>query len=84
MMGLGLVYPIGAVLQGWIANHVWVRAVTVAGAVALLAVLVGLSLVWPGTFTAMGDPDRGLGPAGPLSVAPLGPPLLDPLAEEPP
>ena len=40
MMGLGIVYPIGAVLQGWMANTHGVRAVTVAGAVVLFAVLV--------------------------------------------
>ncbi len=39
MMGLGIVYPIGAVLQGWIANHIGVRTVTVAGAVVLFASL---------------------------------------------
>ena len=35
MVGLGIVYPIGAVLQGWIGDHIGVRAVTVIGAVAL-------------------------------------------------
>ncbi len=84
MMGLGIVYPIGAVLQGWVANHLGVRTVTVVGAVALFAVLVGLSLLSPGTFAAMGDLDGGLESAGPIAGAPLGPPMLDPLAEEPP
>ena len=35
MVGLGIVYPIGAVLQGWIGDHIGVRAVTVLGAVVL-------------------------------------------------
>jgi MFS family permease len=56
MMGLGIVYPIGAVTQGWIANHVGVRAVTVAGAVALLATITGIAVVRPGIFSALGDP----------------------------
>ena len=43
MMGLGIVYPLGAVLQGLAANHVGVRTVTVVGAGALLVVLGGIA-----------------------------------------
>jgi len=39
MMALGILYPIGAVVQGTIANVVGIRAVTIAGAVILLAVI---------------------------------------------
>jgi MFS family permease len=56
MMGLGIVYPIGAVLQGGIANHIGVRKVTVAGAMAMAAVLVVIALARPAVFAALGDP----------------------------
>jgi MFS family permease len=56
MMGLGLVYPIGAVVQGWIANRTGVRAVTVFGAVILLIVLGAAAVLRPAVFSALGDP----------------------------
>ena len=56
MMALGLVYPLGAVLQGWMANTHGVRAVTVAGAVALLALAALAAVVRPTIFTNLGDP----------------------------
>jgi MFS family permease len=39
MMALGILYPIGALAQGAIANVAGIRAVTVGGAVALLVLL---------------------------------------------
>ena len=59
MMGLGIVYPLGAVLQGLVANHVGVRAVTVVGAGALLVVLGGIAALAPGVLSALGDPPSG-------------------------
>jgi MFS family permease len=56
MMGLGIVYPVGAVLQGWIANHIGVRAVAVAGAVILMAVMGAIAAIRPGLLAALGDP----------------------------
>ncbi|HEV3132985.1 MAG TPA: MFS transporter [Acidimicrobiales bacterium] len=55
MMSLGIVYPIGAVLQGAIANHVGVRSVTIGGAVVLLVGMVGIAAFRPAIFTALGD-----------------------------
>jgi MFS family permease len=43
MMALGVLYPIGALLQGAVANVVGIRAVTAAGALVLLAA-TGLGL----------------------------------------
>jgi len=40
MMALGILYPIGAIAQGTIANVVGIRAVTVAGALILLVVVI--------------------------------------------
>ncbi len=62
MMGLGIVYPLGAVLQGLVANHVGVRAVTVVGAGALLVVLGGIAALAPGVLSALGDPPSGAVP----------------------
>ena len=42
MMALGILYPVGAITQGWIANVAGIRAVTAAGGLLLLFVtLVG-------------------------------------------
>jgi MFS family permease len=58
MMALGIVYPIGAVLQGQIANRVGVRAVTIGGAAALLAVLALLAAFRPHLLDALGDAEE--------------------------
>ena len=68
MMALGLVYPLGAVLQGWLADAHGVRAVTVVGAVVLLALAALAAVVRPTIFTNLGDP----------VVADRGPVLVDP------
>jgi len=60
MMGLGVVYPIGAVVQGTIANHLGLRAVTVGGAVVLLVVLVAAQKVVPDMMGSLND--RAAGP----------------------
>lgn len=56
MLALGVMYPIGAVIQGAIGGSVGVRAVTVAGAGLLLAVLVVLGATRPGVLGSLGDP----------------------------
>jgi MFS family permease len=56
MVGLGIVYPFGAVLQGWIGDRVGVRSVTVLGAGALFGVMVAVAAFRPGIFAALGDP----------------------------
>lgn len=58
MMGLGIVYPIGAILQGTVADWSGVRAVTVAGAVILWMGLALLSSLRPSVFVALGDPAK--------------------------
>jgi MFS family permease len=55
MMALGIIYPIGAVLQGLVADHVGVRAVTVGGAAALLVVLGLLATFRPHLMGALDD-----------------------------
>jgi MFS family permease len=56
MLSLGTLYALGAVLQGELASRHGVRAVTVAGAVALLAVLGLVAALRPKVFTCLGDP----------------------------
>jgi MFS family permease len=72
MMALGLVYPVGAVIQGWLAGTHGVRAVTVAGALALLVLAVAASVVRPTIFTNLGDPVPTGG--GPVPVEAAGGP----------
>jgi hypothetical protein len=62
MMGLGIVYPIGAVLQGAVANHLGVRSVTVGGAVVLFVCLSGIAVLRPGVFGALGGPPTAPSP----------------------
>lgn len=56
MMALGLIYPLGAVLQGQVADVRGVRTVTVAGAVLLFLVVVAVAVVRPAGLSALGDP----------------------------
>jgi MFS family permease len=66
MMGLGIIYPIGAVVQGAVADRTGIRAVTVVGAVALMAGLLALAAFRPAVFSELGEPP---GPtAGPALV----------------
>jgi len=87
MMALGLVYPLGAVLQGWLADRHGIREVTVAGAVVLLALWALTSLVRPSIFTNLADPEPRIdpievvaagGPVAPRSSDPAGDGPVDP------
>ncbi len=69
MMALGLIYPVGAVLQGWLANVHGIRAVTVAGAVVLFGLWVLVTLVRPTIFTNLADPVPVDQTAGPVDLA---------------
>ena len=80
MMVLGIVYPIGAVVQGGIANHTGVRAVTVAGAVVLMAAMVAIAAFRPVVFASLGD---SVGPrSSPVGVPDRGAPVSDPVTVE--
>jgi MFS family permease len=57
MMGLGLVYPIGAVVQGSIADSAGLRSVTTVGALCLLVVVAAIAALRPGVLRALGDPE---------------------------
>jgi MFS family permease len=64
MMALGLVYPVGAVIQGRLANTHGIREVTIATALALLAVVTLTAVVRPTIFTNLADPPSGDDPDG--------------------
>ncbi len=51
---LGSLYPLGAVLQGAIADEIGLRATTAGAAVIMLILLLGARVVWP-RFTAALD-----------------------------
>jgi hypothetical protein len=71
MLSLGTLYPIGAVVQGAVADHHGVRVVTVAGALVLLAVLTVIALARPQVFTSLSDPVGAPGPKpGSLTIEP--------------
>jgi hypothetical protein len=56
MMALGLIYPVGAIVQGWLADSHGIRAVTVGGALLFLAVATLAAVAYPTVFTDLGDP----------------------------
>ncbi len=55
MLSLGVLYPIGAVIQGAIGTHTGVREVTAAGGVVLLLVMALTRVLRPGVFKSLGD-----------------------------
>ena len=67
MMALGLLYPLGAVVQGWLATAHGIRQVTVAAALVLLALSALAAVVRPTVFTNLGDPPRA-SDDGPVAV----------------
>jgi hypothetical protein len=78
MMALGVLYPVGAVVEGAIAHAVGIREVTVASGLVLFAVMVAVA-VWRGhLLTALGDAvalsggpvDLVAGPAVPVAPTP--------------
>jgi MFS family permease len=77
MLSLGVLYPVGAIVQGAIGTHSGVREVTAAGGLALLVVMVTTRVLRPGMFGSLGDrpgmarttlvtpsPTAGQGPEG--------------------
>jgi len=55
MLSLGVLYPVGAILQGAIGTHSGVREVTAAGGMALLVVMVATRALRPSMFASLGD-----------------------------
>ena len=74
MMALGLVYPIGAVIQGLLADAHGIRAVTVAAALALLALFAVVAVARPSVFTNLADPAPAWDAVGIVEPADAGTP----------
>jgi MFS family permease len=58
MLLLGTLYPLGAVLQGWIADQIGLRATTAGAAVLLALAVLALHALRPGWDRALADPDE--------------------------
>jgi len=56
MVLLGVLYPIGSILQGWIADGIGMRAVTAGAAVLLALALLALRMLRPGFDSEARDP----------------------------
>jgi MFS family permease len=57
-VALGVVYPIGAVIQGALGDRLGLRRVTIGGAVVFLAVVLAARAIRPDLATALDDPDE--------------------------
>jgi hypothetical protein len=62
MVALGTVYPLGAVLQGSVADHLGLRVVTAGCAGVFLLVVVAVAVLRPGLAAAFDDPATALSP----------------------
>ncbi len=56
MLSLGTIYPIGALLQGQIANHAGIRPVTAGSGVVLLVAMAALVVAGRSLFAHLQDP----------------------------
>ena len=59
MLALGVIYPIGAIVQGAVADHLGLRTVVVGTAVLLFAVLIAFYVGRPHLAASLDDPRRG-------------------------
>ncbi|MBW3651172.1 MAG: MFS transporter [Actinobacteria bacterium] len=57
---LSVVFPLGALMQGTVAERVGLRATTMAGAASLAAVVIGLRVLRPGVLAALDDQPHAL------------------------
>jgi MFS family permease len=55
---LGVLYPIGAVAQGWMGDRLGMRTVTIGSGIALAAVIVATGLLRPGYTAPIDDAVR--------------------------
>ena len=72
MVALGVIYPIGAVVQGFVGDRIGMRTVTAGTAVLFLAIVIALRLFRPGLATALDDPvdEASLIPSPPAPLVP--------------
>ncbi len=77
MVALGVVYPVGAVVQGFLGDRLGLRAVTVGTAVLFVVTVGAVTLLRPGIWRAFDEPE---GPAPEPGA--LAPPRVAPGAPE--
>jgi hypothetical protein len=66
MVLLGVLYPLGAILQGWIADGIGLRATTAGAAVLLAGALLAIKLLRPGFDAEVRDPPLAVDSGGRL------------------
>ncbi len=69
MMALGTIYPIGAIVQGSIANVVGIKTVTVASGIVLAVVMMAIMVARPRLMKALDDPPVSAPVADPAAPA---------------
>ena len=71
MVALGVIYPIGAIVQGFLGDRLGIRTVTAGGAALFLALVVVLRAVRPRLAEDLDDPvdDATVAAAGPAVAA---------------
>ncbi|MDP9071123.1 MAG: MFS transporter, partial [Actinomycetota bacterium] len=55
-VALGTIFPLGTLVQGWLADQIGLAATTVAGALTLATVVIVLGAVRPAVLAALEDP----------------------------
>jgi len=70
MVALGVVYPIGALFQGAVADMIGLPATTAGFALALVVVVAALAVLRPDVLGALGDADAPPGPPAPAPAVP--------------
>jgi len=71
LVALGTIYPVGAVVHGFLGDRIGLRAVTAGAAAAFAALLVAFRLARPDLVAALDDPGPAPGPG-------VAPPVLEP------
>ncbi len=64
MVVLGVLYPMGSIVQGRLADRFGLRVVTAGAGAAMLAVLAALALTRPGLADAVEGPVDETAPGG--------------------
>jgi MFS family permease len=72
MLALGVVYPVGALIQGQIANHTGIRVVTLFSGVALVVLLALIAVGFPGLLRGLSEPGPGSAVTSPDAAVPSG------------
>jgi MFS family permease len=71
LVALGVSYPIGALLQGPVADTIGIGWTTACSAIALAAIMAAVAVLRPGFARAVGGPDSGTAEPRPAAVGPV-------------